>query len=59
MNTEKLKNLQHQPNCVSTLPNTNTAHFETTVVWPTASSSIQLVVRNFRKKLSDVHLFNF
>jgi len=49
------QNLQHRPNCVSTLPNVKTMHFETAL----GVHSIELVVCNFHRKPSNLHLFNF
>jgi len=58
--TKNEQNLQHHPNCVSTLSNIKTSHFETTV----ADRFIECVrsnpfVCNFRRKPSNVHRFNF
>jgi len=53
------QNLQHHPNCVSTLPNVKTAHFETTMADRFGIvCSIEPVVCKFRRKPSNVHLFN-
>jgi len=45
----------NHPKCVSTLPNTNIAHFETAVDWVRSNR----LFSTFAEKLSKVHLFKF